>query len=704
MNYKLYIIGLGALLLAGCKDADELSAGGSGQPAGNVIQVGGIDVDEMVAHASVTRDGDPAPVDEETVVRTDAENIEWLRSPLFSGLDITYGNFDKNTGGRINPRVAILKLLSGSGTNGIKYSDGGLAEYSFLYRDNATGNPTTTEAIWYDNGSHFFEGLYVPSDISYNATSQTVDNVYGDGGTALNLTTDQHDDATTEDALGNYTRLAHYLAMPSNYTLNATVARVKLPFRHRLARVLAYILIDPEMGDDVKINGYTYTPKVGDTPAVLDDPTDTDIRFCKVKVLAGVKDAVSSQHHTYTPQWTEIRKVIPHFVGERGSYNDATNTSLDANHFIAYYNKTKKVHINPTDAEWAGLASKFDPVTAETPKGTVTSSTDPDYQRTVYGQVPVYDLIVRPTYRQLNRVMYDEEGYDNATTRTALYNNTNKIEFEITLNNGLVYSREVEIDLDANYQTAIYLRISREHVDYSSSGSQLWQETTGYDGYYGVNNENGNTLSVAGSSWQRAYTNDAVDYGITDGHKYQGDTEDEYAQHVSDARWIEMLREACVGGKHHGDYFILKSDISIPAAAFPADFVFTGHLDGLDHTITLTNEDYLFAGLNGHYTTAQESDASAEWEANVHKETHSGNTYWVPYRTATDGWRAEVINLNINSGATLFKAGAGYSNDGGTDVTGYVHNCWVGATYNNSTHQWSGGTAVKENKPTIPQY
>jgi len=394
---------------------------------------------------------------------------------------------------------------------------------------------------------------------------------------------------------------------------------------------------------------------------------------------------------------------------------------------------------------------------------------------------------------------------------------------------------------------------------------------------------------------------------VTDGHQYQQDVEDQYAQYVDDATWIEMLREAKEGGKHHGDYFILDHDIEIPAAAFGTDFVFTGHLDGQDYSITLTtgtytpasdtyepydnaayvkykktgddtysefvpatgvtyyqkgdgdtyteitnmvsyagakvytraenisynygdaialdaiksasssddgkvyckkegenyvvidkiseyiagllatiytkeNEDnytkvsnlavldantdyykkdgdnsyskiddlstyfgiyikttvttytytpidlfmkvhhkgvsgagtqatdalYMFAGLNGKYTTAQETatdPTTVVWEANVHKETN-GSSYWVPYKSAIDGWRAEVINLNINGG-TLFKSGTTYSNDtntGNEAVTGYVHNCWKGATYNRTTHKWSGGSSVKENKPAIPAY
>ena len=334
---------------------------------------------------------------------------------------------------------------------------------------------------------------------------------------------------------------------------------------------------------------------------------------------------------------------------------------------------------------------------------------------------------------------------------------------------------------------------------------------------------------MAGSSWQRAYTNKNKNYPVTDGHQYQQDVEDQYAQYVDDATWIEMLREAREGGLHHGDYFILDHDISIPAAAFPDDFVFTGHLDGRDHTITITDgtynavmqrathtyvdysnnksnptepnetkyskvgdyyyeldvhaaqmgwyerhvsdggvitytpiadiyeydgiyafawtkggendpisnndEDYteyhfyksiyqdevttpiaakakpyyLFAGLNGKYGTAQERNIYDIWEANVHKETN-GSNYWVPYRHKVgddykDGWRAEIINTNFvidlegDDACSVFKPEAVW----GTDITGYLHNCWVNSTYSGTPPKWSG-TPIQDYTPVIPQY
>ena len=889
--HYIYVIPLAWLCLTACQDTEDTLDGAAGETAGTDIRVGGVSTDHLVAHAAVTRaDGDEA----EEVQRDDAENIPWLRGPLKNGLAITYG---KTIDGVKRSKVAILTLLTNTdGT--IKYAqdegfDGGqAAEYSFFYKYKDRGNSAEAEATpsvtaqWFDNGAHFFEGLHVPGRI-----------VTGAAGFPTDLTTDQHGDGDGESGgtfseadMGNYTLLSHYLSMPSNYTINATVKRIKLPFRHRLSRVLAYILIDPAMVHSdktpVKIAGYKKDKDGNDMDE--EDPSTSEIKFCNVKVLDYVANN-GNQDQPYQPKWTKARKAIPHFVGERGSYDDSKNkypSDAVKDNFIAYYSVADKTYIYPTDKDWATAHAKdYD--------ATTNVSTDGKYERTSYGTVPVYDLIVRPTYSTLGRVMYDEDTSEQ--TRQQLLDEVNQIEFEITLDNGLKYSKVFDFDLDANYQTVVYLHISHERVDYDHSGSELWVETTGYDDWYGVNNQNGNNLSFAGSGWQRAYTcGKTFTEGVTDGHYYYQDGEDLYAQYVDDATWIEMFREAYEGGKHHGDYFILEHDISIPAAALPNNFVFTGHLDGLDHTITLTGgtytpaydsyeepysnaadtkyvksgdntwteftpatgvtyyqmtndgttdvytaiadmksyagavaytkevvttypytlatvanvkaasvsdgttyykkdgesytdisiedyindviatiytkngeeeyssvtsvadlddsetyykegEDYvliddlaayigiytrssmdtdvytpivfykkvhhkgvsgsgsatsgayLFAGLKGHYTTAQEqtADYTGTWEANVHKE--SGK--WVPYKSATDGWRAEIINTNV-VGGTVFPTTAVY----GTAITGYVHNCWEGATYNSDTNKWSGGNKVADYTPSLPEY
>ena len=501
----------------------------------------------------------------EAVTKADAaETIPWLEDALKEGLDITYGlNKDRaNT-----ERVSVLQLKDDN-------------TYSFLYKD--TGTP----GVWMGNGAHFFEGEYIP----YGLT------------TGVDLTKDQRD----------YTALSRYLSLPPNFTLNATVGRITLPLRHRLARVLAYILIDPSLGSDVKIEGYT----------LPDEPETSKIRFCNVKVLSGVDGS--------TPRWTTARKVIPHFVGE---------LEVDA----------------------AALAAFNDGI--------------------VYGKVPVYDLIVEPTYTAAKNVMYDEDF--SARSKDAYYAATNKIDFEVTLNNGLQYTKEFIFDLDANYETIVYLRIGRKSVDYNSSGSELWVETVGHDAYYGTNNQNGNNLSFAGGSWQRAFTNASFTGGVTDGHAYQQDGEDAHAQYVDDATWIELFAQAHEGGARHGDYFILAKDLSIPASALPDGFVFTGHLDGLDHTLTISGvEDggYAFAGLNGHYTTAQETSGIPDGEANVHLE----KGHWVPYCTATDGWRAELLNTKfvLSEGAVIDPA----------TVSGYLHNCFL------------NGVRLPDYTPSLPEY
>lgn len=718
----------------------------TGEEDENVIHVGGVSTSgtEMVS-VTTRAANDPTP----------AETLPWLRDPLFSGLDITYRKGDRS-------RIAVLKLLSGD-HDGYAVSEGNIAKYSFYDRDAETGAITTTPAKWFDNGAHIFEGLYVPENIQYHLNQgDDIDDeelsIVESNDRAPLLTTDQHGT--------NYNYLEHYLGMPANYSINATVGRIVLPFRHRLARVIAYILIDPSMGSDVKIEGYTHP-----TETEQEDPTSTSIKFSNVWVLSGVKDSYDSgkQHHTFTPQWYKARKVIPHFLGERGSYTTPTTQSAD--NFIMYYKDLDdpKTYVYPADDDWLSIHTASDDHKGYTPLD--------------YGKVPCYDLIVRPTYKNENNIMYDEE------VRNKTASLKNNITFDITLNNKLVYQKDFEFDLNANQQTIVYLRITREQVDYNSSGSEVWDANYGNDGYFGVNNENGNTLSLAGSSWQRAYSNVTTgkDYQITDGSKYPENSEADHiagedGQYLTVNTWIKNFFEAYKGGAHHGDYFILESNITIPAGAIPDNFVFTGHLDSRGHTITVTggggyavttnyestqpfyyikkgSSDYtefkigssddctslyiseeiahapqrtrssadanppinlggdklkvaetqpaslaaamadganyfinngdgtytalkdvvfyrvapafLFAGLDGEYTTAQESDATQPWEANVHKEVRTNKTYWVPLA----GYRAEVLNT-IVSGCRLFKNEAtfrGTSSTGTYDVTGYVY-------------------------------
>ena len=550
-------LALSIMLLAACDSQEALSS----NDEQNMIHVGGVNTDPMVTTATVTRSA------------VAAETLDWLKEGLTQGMNMQYY---KEASAK---QKAILKLEA-DGTYSMKTPDG-------------------TVCKWLDNGKHAFEGVYVPSGLKAQNTTQ------------------------------NYDDLIHYTAIPPSTEIAATVGKITIPLQHRLARVLAYVLIDQSM--DAKLKGYD---------ASNYNAEETKLRFCNVKTLNYV-DANG------LPVWKEERKAIPHYLGEYSVklYKDKSSGKL----------------IFPTDDDWQGAQEDY------------TANGDKNYTCTDYGKVPCYDLIVRPTYtvaEEGTNVMYDE------AVSTA--EGKNNIDFELTLDNDLEYEKQFTFDLNANDETVVFLRVSPERIDYNSAGSRLWKESANHDNYYGVNNQNGNNLSKAGSSWQRAYTNSTLDTGVTDGHFYNADSEDEEAQYVDDSKWIEMLLQAYKGGTHHGDYFILKKDITINTNdyEFPSDFTFTGHLDALDHTITITgSRAYLFNGLNGTYKTKQEDDKNATWEANVHLE---GDT-WVP----TTGWRAEVVNMTLSAGK-MFKDGA--------TITGYVNNCK------------DADGAVANHTPAIPTY
>ena len=550
-------LALSIMLLAACDSQEALSS----NDEQNMIHVGGVNTDPMVTTATVTRSA------------VAAETLDWLKEGLTQGMNMQYY---KEASAK---QKAILKLEA-DGTYSMKTPDGIVCK-------------------WLDNGKHAFEGVYVPSGLNTQNTTQ------------------------------NYDDLIHYTAIPPSTEIAATVGKITIPLQHRLARVLAYVLIDQSM--NAKLKGYD---------ASNYNAEETKLRFCNVKTLNYV-DANG------LPVWKEERKAIPHYLGEYSVklYKDKSSGKL----------------IFPTDDDWQGAQEDY------------TANGDKNYTCTDYGKVPCYDLIVRPTYtvaEEGTNVMYDE------AVPTA--EGKNNIDFELTLDNDLEYEKQFTFDLNANDETVVFLRVSPERIDYNSAGSRLWKESANHDNYYGVNNQNGNNLSKAGSSWQRAYTNSTLDTGVTDGHFYNADSEDEEAQYVDDSKWIEMLLQAYKGGTHHGDYFILKKDITINTNdyEFPSDFTFTGHLDALDHTITITgSRAYLFNGLNGTYKTNQEDDKNATWEANVHLE---GDT-WVP----TTGWRAEVVNMTLSAGK-MFKDGA--------TITGYVNNCK------------DADGAVANHTPAIPTY
>lgn len=573
---KVFYI-LSALLFAtACTDKEDLvSEGGhDSKEQGEIIRIGGVETQGLAV--SVSESATRAAGDG---LLQDAETVPWLVTPLKEGLDITYGKVTDDPT-KINRRVAILQLQPG--TNGADYAkdpDTQWALYTFKYKDNGQN------AIWYDNGEHFFEGVYVPEKLrygsAYTAESGRQELSSVNASSAKNLLTDQSKDGDNDA----YTLLTRYLAMPANTQISATLGRIKLPFRHRLSRVFAYVLIDPEMGANVTLKGFSLNA------AGKDDPSNTSIRFCNVEVLEGVEDTKNSDDtHVLTPHWNAARKkVIPHFWKMSGS-EDGVGQSLDPS-FIMFYDDKTATYVFPTDETWADYYAMTD---AELTANKITKTV---YGENFNGKVPVYDIIVRPTYSTEESVMYDEDL--TSITKKQLEEKKNHIEFELTLSNGLIYTKAFDFDLDANYQTVVYLRISRESVDYNSSGSALWIDSVNKDDWYGVDNRGDHSLSIAGSSWQRAYT-----YGsdisskpdntdkVTDGGFYNETTTPDdgvKGQYLEKKTWIERFAQAYEGGEHHGDYFILTSNIDIDAKALPDNFVFTGHLDAQGHKITLSN-------------------------------------------------------------------------------------------------------------------
>lgn len=568
-SYVTLLLAAWTLTLCGCSDEQTWGF----DDTDRIIEVG-----VETSGLTLISDLAPLPATRATGTTQDAETVPWLIQPLKQGLDVTFGK----VGDLSSARVAILKLLGGTRYDDIydKNPDSGFAEYSFNYRAD-DGNETNDKARWLDNGPHFFEGVHVPTRIRFRTdagemeTDRTNFNGVASVAAVKYLTTNQSSDTSTgsDNELGNYTLLSHYLGMPANTRISATVERIKLPFRHRLAHVMAYIIIDPEL--DTKIKGYNVVYDAEQqTITQGDDPNTSAIKFCNVDVLRGVHDVydANTRLHRLTPQWAErVRKVTPHFYGEEKT--------------MVVYKSAKEI-VYPRNAKYEQVAAS--------PAG---------YEQVTYQHVPIYDLIVRPTYTSYDNVMYDEEGYTDTYTREALANRTNQIDFLITLENGLTYEKTFEFDLDANYETVVYLHISKEGVDYNTSGADVWLETSSRDDWYGIDNKNGHTLSQAGSSWQRAYTRRKDSYinggdKVTDGGFYDEGTtgeDDATGQYLSEKTWIKYFSEAYEGGAHHGDYFNLSLDMTIDARMLPDNFVFTGHLNGFDeddrkyHTITLTN-------------------------------------------------------------------------------------------------------------------
>ena len=650
------------LLLASC--AEDHLLGWADHNTGDPIEVG-VDVPDLQISSEM------APLSRATGVAQPAEQVSWLILPLKKGLDVTYGK----DGAKSTERTAILQLKGGtlSDLNYDTNSVSGYAVYSFNYRS-PTGEPTDDKARWYDNGPHYFEGVHVPYRIRYkdDPSELETDRTLSNGADTQvakveQFTTNQSNGTNTgeESQWGNYTLLSHYLSMPANTKISATVSRILLPFRHRLCHVLAYIIIDPTLETEIKGYDKTVMTEMG---VQGDDPNTSSIRFCNVDVLKGVQDIYDpdKQTHTLTPEWAEsVRKVVPHYYGEiqelvayegkkETYYPKSEGFATLNNAYIAAY--AAAIAAGKTEAEAAAAAVKEVQALG--------------YTRMAYQCVPVYDIIARPTYTSPDNVMYDERGYADPATRRALADRKNKIDFLITLNNGLTYEKEFVFDLDANYETIVYLHIKREGIDYKSSGSDKWLEQNNLDEWYGVDNKNGHTLSQAGSSWQRAFTSRKDGYiinggdKVTDGGFYDEGTtgeDDATGQYLSEKTWIKYLSEAYEGGPHHGDYFNLSKDITIDARLLPDNFVFTGHLDafGQDdrqyHTITLTHtgEDWKEYLPSANYTESPLYSAPPA----VTPSNDEGTLYHLPelyVRTAEAEYYATEDLIEIN-GVTYVK-------------------------------------------------
>lgn len=561
-THILYMV-MAAMIGVACSDrigGDDAADASDGY---GYVKVGGVDCRDQIATEVVTRATYPA------------EKVDWLKPSLEKGIDLTY-YLQSNSAEK---RTATLKL----GDNTENQTDSTL--YTLLYNDPTNTDTYGKQAQWLGNGGHVFHGFHIPQTLKDTEVSGEVDM--------------RNDDKY-------YENLVHYLCLPPDYQINATLAYVRIPFRHRLARVLAFVLVDPILETDIK---------------------DNVITMENVQVLKNVEGE--------TPRWVKAQRVLPHVMGlEYGSINKDLEPIAGVTDFIAYYDKKTEGYIYPVDeAEWKKARTEY------------ANSTNKDnckYAEINYGKVPCYDIIVRPTYTRPELVMYDEAAGIS-------YGEENSIDFRVKLANGLEYNKTFKFVLNSNYQTIVFLRITREKVDFEETGSELWNEQIGYDGPYGLDNDNEHRLSKAGGSWQRAYRIGTDNDPVTDGNKYE-------RQYISEEEWVAKLKKAVVEGDNWGDYFVLErgQNVTIDVDDLPADWDFAGHLDARGGSITLTGgvegERYLMHGLNGKY------DAPVG-TANIHEEKG--------VKIPLEGFRAEVLNLTV-MGGKLFSPDA--------VVTGYTYN------------------------------
>ena len=649
-----------ALLLTACSEAlpPEIDPG-EAQP-GQAIQVGG-----------VVMPGLSVQVETKAQTETPAEQVPWLKTPLSDGLDVFYGLREKFHDKTEN---AKLRWEESEGT-------GGTGEYTFYKAG------TETPAQWQGNGSHLFRGVYVPSAVRETAPENRL------------WVKDQSPAATEENpTTTNYDHLNHYLAMRANLQIAATLGRIQLPYHHRLARVLTVVLIDPELS---KEEGHTVTLKGYKLIDGKDDPQSTSIRMDRVDVLDYVSSSPTSRAEgavtMWHPRWTTARYVTPHFFGVVGSL-DKDFQKLHDDLLVFRDTKTDDLYFPTTDGWDAMRKTYLDCYTKYKDTYTVQAELEAQIKKETgltcinYKQAPCYDLILRPTYTSEAMVMYDEaENIDQGDTRKKLAANKNGITYVVELSNNLRYSERIDIDLDAGYQTVVYLRIDREQVDFNQTVAEEWRMVTEADGYYGVNNQHGDRLSIAGGSWQRAYRMGTLaDAPITDGSEYnENGNPDHYqdqkpgethrdGQYLSEDSWKEAFFEAKEDNKHHGDYFVLTQDITIDVSTIPADFVFTGHLDGRGHTITLTGTRPSDSGTTGGTeeggTTPGEGGSSSEAGGSSAGTGSTGG--------ATPG-EGNALNEEGGSSAGTGTEGAGTEGSGttgGTESSGSTGSGSTGST------------------------
>ena len=439
---------------------------------------------------------------------------EWLKSALRDEhMDVYY--YTKSS-----DQHSILKLEDSGYT--LKTNDGNAA------------------CRWLGNGVHTFQGVYVPEGLKTLKVNQ------------------------------DYTDLCRFTAIPPKKEIYATIDKITIPLKHRLARVQAYVLIDNSIkninGEKTKLKGYE--------AGTNHDGEKTMFRFCNVRTLSYV-DIEGGGH----PIWKKENKAIPHYLGELGSIVEDNKVACET---FRTYKKSSGELLFPTDPEWKVAHEAYK-----------TNGESCGYEMTDYGKVPSYDIIVEPTYTHADSVLYDEAD----KTALAAKEFKNQIDFELTLDNGLEYEKEFVFDLNANDETVVFLRVTPEKIDYNSTGSRLWKSETYGDDYYGVNNAD-HELSEVGSSWQRAYTLGNYTHSVTDGNEYKD-------QYISDDEvFIALLKEAKEKGNNQGRYFILQKDITINLKDFPDYLV--GHLDAMGHTITVVpdgDRNWLYVGLESGWNS-----------------------------------------------------------------------------------------------------